>query len=101
MGTTSGRSETPTTNYRHRGRATDNEGGSENDICVVSSRSSVSTRKDPVSELTKQEMRLMAEEEDEARLRAKGEADKAKGKAIMQEQSHKHESAGGEQTIQD
>ena len=72
--------KTSTTKPQHRRAATNNDSSSDDDVRIVSSRSSVSARKDPVSEVTKQEMRQLAKEEDEARLRAKGEANKGKGK---------------------
>ena len=76
----SGQPGTPTTNPQHRRTATGNNSSSDDDVRIVSSRSSVSARKDPVSEVTKQEMRRLAKEENEARLCAKGEANKGKAK---------------------
>ena len=81
----SARPETPTTNPQHHRTATDNDSSSDDDVRIVSSRSSVSARKDPVSDVTKQEIRELAKKEDEARLRAKGEAKKGKAKGKSQE----------------
>ena len=93
----SARPETPTTNPEHRRSATDNDSSSDDDVRIVSSRSSVSARKDPVSEVTKQEMRQLAKEEDEARMRAKGEANKSKvkDKATRQAQAKAQGNPGG------
>ena len=96
-GSSSTRPKTPTTNRHHHRTATDHDSSSDEDVRIVSSRSSVSARKDPVSEVTKQEMRQLAKEEDEARLRAKEEANKgkAKDKAMRQTQGKAQEKPGG------
>ena len=92
---------TPATNPQHRCTATDNDSSSDDDVRIVSSRSSVSARKDPVSEVTKQEMRQLAKEEDEARLRAKEEANKGKAKdnATRQAQAKAQGNPGGQQCL--
>ena len=96
-GSSSAQPGTPTTNPRHRRTATDNDSSSDDDVRIVSSRSSVSARKDPVSEITKQEMRQLAREEDEARLQAKEKARKGKAEenATRQAQAKAQESPGG------
>ena len=65
----------------------------------MSSRSSVSTRKDPVSEVTKREMRQWTDEDDVARLASKGAAPKSKGKATAQGPTRPEENIEGEQLI--
>ena len=93
----SARPETPITNPEYRRTATDNDSSSDDDVRIVSSRSSISARKDPVSEVTKQEMRQLAKEEDEARIRAKGEANKSKvnDNATRQAQAKAQGNPGG------
>ena len=94
-GSSSARPKTPITNPQHRQTATADDSSSDDDVRIVSSRSSVSARKDPVSEVTKQEMRQLAKKEDKARLRAKGEANKGKGKDNAMRQAN----SGGRQCL--
>ena len=95
-GLSSSRARTPSNNPHHRRRDTDHD-SSDDDIQIVSSRSSVSTRKDPVSEVTKQEMRQLTDEEEGARLASKGMATKGKGKATAQGPRQLEENIKGEQ----
>ena len=62
-GSSSAQPGTPTSNPPHHHTTTDNDSSSDDDVRIISSRSSVSARKDPVSEVTKQEMRQLAKEE--------------------------------------
>ena len=94
-GSSSDRPQTATNNPQHRRTATVDDSSSDDDVRIVSSRSSVSARKDPISEVTKQAMRQLAKEEDKARMRGKGEANKGKGK----DNATRHANAGGRQCL--
>ena len=100
MSDSSSRPQTPTNNPHHRRHATGHDSSSDDDVRIVSSRCSVTSRKDPVSDLTKHEMRQLAKEEDEERLRVKAEANKGKGNETKNGEPRTKVSIGGRLGIQ-